>query len=80
MIILSPSTLQVPRLMNLVSIDSSLEGINYGESKQLISREIPEGQSKGTEVSVIFLLENAEGDESFHIEKIVIPCNRLLEI
>lgn len=55
------------------SIDSGPKGLLYDADKQEIRWSIPADQKRGTEVSIIFLLVDADGNESFHIEKIVIP-------
>jgi hypothetical protein len=54
-------------------IDSAPEGVTYDEKSGRIRWEIPASQPRGVEVSVIFLLTDAAGKESYHIEKIAIP-------
>lgn len=55
------------------AIDSAPEGVVYDSKSGQIRWEIPKDQPRGVEVSVIFLLTDAAGKESYHIEKIVIP-------
>jgi tetratricopeptide (TPR) repeat protein len=54
-------------------IDSAPEGVTYDGTSGRIRWEIPASQPRGVEVSVIFLLTDASGKESYHIEKIAIP-------
>ncbi|MES2657261.1 MAG: trypsin-like peptidase domain-containing protein [Verrucomicrobiota bacterium] len=54
-------------------IDSAPEGVVYDSKSGQIRWEIPKEQPRGVEVSVIFLLTDSTGKETYHIEKIVIP-------
>jgi hypothetical protein len=54
-------------------IDSAPEGVVYNSKSGQIRWEIPKSQPRGVEVSVIFLITDAAGKESYHIEKIAIP-------
>lgn len=54
-------------------IDSAPEGVVYDGKSGQIRWEIPKDQPRGVEVSVIFLLTDSTGKESYHVEKIVIP-------
>ncbi len=56
-----------------VVIDNAPEGVVYDSKSGQIRWEIPKDQPRGIEVSVIFLLTDSAGKETYHIEKIVIP-------
>ncbi|MGB1129945.1 MAG: hypothetical protein ACPG4K_07835, partial [Haloferula sp.] len=56
-----------------VRIDSAPANLSYDSEEQVIRWKIPAEQPRGSEVSVIFHITDPNGEESFHIEKIVIP-------
>ena len=74
---IAPGSLFV-RKLNLadgtkVEIDSAPEGLSYDAKSSEIRWQIPNEQARAAEVSVILLLTDDQGNQSYHVEKIAIP-------